>query len=152
MLSNQTPARPTHVLFLLPCHPPPPPAHTKRNIPLRICCTASFPIWAAVKPCRDTSVASAPYPNNSLQVCRWPASAARCNAVWPSVSRAFTCTHKHLAVRTLQGAAALYVLKTHINVPIVNDLHLFWKKKKRSACVLRKSFLGKLDLKNPESK
>lgn len=61
------------------------------QLPLRICCTASLPVWAAVKPCSDTTDGSAPRPSSSLQVWMCPARAARCSAVWPKVSTAFTC-------------------------------------------------------------
>lgn len=106
------------------------------GLPLSICWTASFPIWAAVKPCSDTSEASAPYPSNSLQVWRWPASAARCNAVWPNVSRAFTCKSKRLLLDyTTQ------ILRCFSQLTSFNMLQL-----KPSTCLIGSWMLGRKQL------
>lgn len=123
MHSNQSPA---HVHTAHPCLPPTRLPLTKQSLPLSICWTASFPIWAAVKPCSDTSEASAPYPSNSLQVWRWPASAARCSAVWPRVSRAFTYKHKYFNVMI----AFMHWIKIPLFSPQVSVWVIYIKKHK----------------------
>lgn len=60
------------------------------STPCRISCTLSLPSCEGNNPCSDASSGSQPAVSSSLQVCRCPRWAARCSAVWPRWSTAFT--------------------------------------------------------------
>lgn len=67
--------------------------------PFNIFCSDSGASWAAVYPCSEAMLRSAPYWMSSRQACTLPCFATRCSAVRPWLSTAFTwqmnSTHTH---------------------------------------------------------
>ncbi len=81
--------------------------------PCSISWILSLASWECEKPCGEVMSGSHPALRSTRQVCRWPQWAARCSAVWPRLSTAFTCTkQQHADRKNLQYKSAAVLARS----------------------------------------
>lgn len=100
--------------------------HRPASSPCSISCMLSLPSCDGDTPCSAGSSGSAPALSSSRQVCRWPKRAARCSAVWPRWSAAFTWNSERELSGHLEEPGGFSTLSLTFFLLIVWSLNWFW--------------------------